>query len=85
MNLRLIRHAAPLLLTALLLAACLPSARPPGPVSLYTLQPARQERLAADKGIKKYTVGKKSVDCKLFLDFIVFDEHTCKAEAPVCW
>ena len=48
MNLRLIRHAAPLLLTALLLTACLPAARPPGPVSLYTLQPARQERLAAD-------------------------------------
>ena len=40
---------------------------------------------AAEKGIKKYTVGKKTVDCRLFLDFIVFDEHTCKAEAPVCW
>ena len=40
---------------------------------------------AAEKGIKKYTVGKKSVDCKLFLDFVVFDEHTCRAEAPVCW
>jgi hypothetical protein len=37
------------------------------------------------RGIKKYRVGAKSVDCKLFLDFIVFDEHTCTAKAPVCW
>ena len=40
---------------------------------------------AADKGIKKYTVGKKVVNCRLFLDFGFFDEHTCRAEAPVCW
>ena len=40
---------------------------------------------AADNGIKKYTTGKKSVSCELFLDFGVFDEHTCKAEASVCW
>lgn len=39
----------------------------------------------AERGIKKYTVGKKAVSCELFLDFIVFDEHTCKAEATVCW
>ena len=39
----------------------------------------------AERGIKKYTAGKKSVSCELFLDFIVFDEHTCKAEATVCW
>jgi len=39
----------------------------------------------AKEGIKKYRVGKKSVDCKLFLDFIVFDEHTCTATANVCW
>jgi hypothetical protein len=39
----------------------------------------------AKEGIKKYKVGKKSVDCKLFLDFIVFDEHTCTASANVCW
>ena len=37
------------------------------------------------KGITKYTVGKKDVSCELFLDFIVFDEHTCKASALVCW
>jgi len=37
------------------------------------------------KGIKDYTVGKKDVSCELFLDFIVFDEHTCKASALVCW
>jgi hypothetical protein len=38
-----------------------------------------------EKGIAKYTVGKKTVNCELFLDFIVFDEHTCTAEASVCW
>jgi hypothetical protein len=40
---------------------------------------------AKQRGIGKYTVGKKDVSCELFLDFIVFDEHTCKAEATVCW
>lgn len=39
----------------------------------------------AENGIKKYTTGKKDVSCELFLNFIVFDEHTCKAEATVCW
>ena len=39
----------------------------------------------AERGIKKYSTGKKSVSCELFLDFGVFDEHTCKAEASVCW
>jgi hypothetical protein len=38
-----------------------------------------------EKGIKKYTVGKKDVTCELFLNFIVFDEHTCTARATVCW
>ena len=23
--------------------------------------------------------------CELFLNFIVFDEHTCQASALVCW
>lgn len=40
---------------------------------------------AAENGIKSYKTGKKSVNCELFLDFIVFDEHTCRAEADVCW
>jgi hypothetical protein len=40
---------------------------------------------AAENGIKKYTTGKKDVSCELFIDLIVFDEHTCKAEATVCW
>ena len=40
---------------------------------------------ATEKGIAKYTVGKKDVNCELFLNFIVFDEHTCRAEATVCW
>jgi len=39
----------------------------------------------AERGIKTYRTGKKDVNCELFLDVIVFDEHTCKAEATVCW
>lgn len=39
----------------------------------------------AKRGITKYKVGEKTVNCSLFLDFIVFDEHTCIAQAPVCW
>lgn len=39
----------------------------------------------AERGITTYKVGKKDVKCELFLDFIVFDEHTCTAEATVCW
>lgn len=38
-----------------------------------------------EKGIKDYRVGKKDVKCELFLNFIVFDEHTCQASASVCW
>jgi hypothetical protein len=38
-----------------------------------------------EKGIANYTVGKKDVSCELFLNFIVFDEHTCTASAMVCW
>jgi hypothetical protein len=40
---------------------------------------------AAEKGIKNYTVGPKTVKCELFLNFVVFDEHTCTATAQVCW
>lgn len=40
---------------------------------------------AAENGIKNYTVGKKDVTCELFLDLILFDEHTCTASANVCW
>lgn len=40
---------------------------------------------AAENGVTKYTVGKKTVKCELFLDVILFDEHTCTATAPVCW
>ncbi len=39
----------------------------------------------AAKGITKYTTGTKSVSCEMFLNFIVFDEHTCTAAATVCW
>lgn len=38
-----------------------------------------------EKGITKYTTGKKTVTCELFLDVGLFDEHTCKAVASVCW
>jgi hypothetical protein len=40
---------------------------------------------AADNGVKNYTTGKKDVKCELFLDVGLFDEHTCRAEASVCW
>lgn len=40
---------------------------------------------AKREGIASYTTGKKDVTCELFLDFGFFDEHTCKAEATVCW
>lgn len=40
---------------------------------------------ATDNGVAKYTVGKKTVKCELFLDVILFDEHTCTATASVCW
>ena len=36
---------------------------------------------AAEKGIKNYTVSTKTVKCELFLNFVVFDEHTCTATA----
>lgn len=39
----------------------------------------------SEKGVKDYHTGKKSVSCEMFLNFIVFDEHTCTAEATVCW
>jgi hypothetical protein len=37
------------------------------------------------KGIKAHTVSKRDVSCELFLNFVVFDEHTCTASALVCW
>src|SRR5262245_6885305 len=40
---------------------------------------------AKAQGIKSYTVGTRDVNCKLFLNLIVVDEHTCKATAQVCW
>ena len=40
---------------------------------------------ATEQGIEKYSVGKKDVNCELFLNLIVFDEHTCTASATVCW
>lgn len=39
----------------------------------------------SERGIKTYTVGPKDVSCELFLNLILFDEHTCKASALVCW
>jgi hypothetical protein len=38
-----------------------------------------------ERGIKKYSVGKKDVTCELFLNLLVVDEHTCTARAAVCW
>jgi len=39
----------------------------------------------AERGIKRYRTGKKTVSCELFLDVGFFDEHTCKATATFCW
>jgi len=39
----------------------------------------------SEKGVKNYKTGPKKVSCELFLNFIVFDEHTCTADATVCW
>ncbi len=39
----------------------------------------------SERGITGYRIGPKTVTCKLFLDFILFDEYTCKASASVCW
>lgn len=38
-----------------------------------------------ERGVTDFKTGKKSVSCELFLNFILFDEHTCTAEATVCW
>ena len=40
---------------------------------------------ATQQGIANYRTGKKDVKCELFLDVILFDEYTCRAEADVCW
>jgi hypothetical protein len=40
---------------------------------------------AAQNGIKNYTIGKKDVKCELYIDVLLFDEHTCTASANVCW
>ena len=37
------------------------------------------------QNISKWTVGAKEVKCELFLNFVVFDEHTCTATASACW
>ncbi|MEL7048484.1 MAG: hypothetical protein AAFO75_05905 [Pseudomonadota bacterium] len=39
----------------------------------------------SERGITGYRTGKKKVTCELFIDVIIFDEYTCKAEASVCW
>lgn len=39
----------------------------------------------SEQGIKDFHTGRKNVSCELFLNFVVFDEHTCTAEATVCW
>lgn len=39
----------------------------------------------SERGISKYRTGEKQVSCELFIDLIVFDEYTCRAEADVCW
>lgn len=40
---------------------------------------------ATQNSVGEYSTGKKNVSCELFLDVILFDEHTCTASATVCW
>lgn len=40
---------------------------------------------ATQNGVTNYTIGKKDVKCELYLNLILFDEHTCTASANVCW
>lgn len=40
---------------------------------------------AAEQGIEKYNIGKKDVSCELYLNLVLFDEHTCTATTTVCW
>lgn len=39
----------------------------------------------AKNGIKKWTTTPKKVECKLFIDVILFDEYTCRADTTACW
>jgi hypothetical protein len=39
----------------------------------------------AERGVSKYSTGTKDVKCEMFLNFILFDEYTCTAEATACW
>jgi hypothetical protein len=50
-----------------------------------TLLDAYAVKWAAANSIAKYKMGEKSVECRLFLDFGFFDEHTCTASADICW
>ena len=43
------------------------------------------EKLKKEKGLKKVRVKESEPKCRLFLDFIVFDEHTCRIEANICY
>lgn len=36
-------------------------------------------------GIKNYRTSPKKVSCELFLDVILFDEYTCRADTTACW
>jgi hypothetical protein len=40
---------------------------------------------ARERGISNFKVGPKTVKCELYLNLVVVDEHTCKANANVCW
>ncbi len=35
--------------------------------------------------IKNYRTKPKTVSCKLFIDVILFDEYTCRADTLACW
>ncbi len=43
------------------------------------------DNLKKEKRIKNVSVSERKPKCRLFLDFGIFDEHTCRIEAKICW
>lgn len=39
----------------------------------------------AKNNIKNYRTKPKTVSCELFIDVILFDEYTCRADTVACW
>lgn len=39
----------------------------------------------AKNNIKNYRTKPKTVSCELFIDVVLFDEYTCRADTTACW